>query len=218
MLRRVMPWLAFAVLVGVAVATAGWGSSDEGLDVRHPPASVATPSYGPTSLSSSEAQSLVHNIGLIRRDLPVALAPTRAGTRNQLDEEASLDLCLASYPSESFRLAAHSAAFVAADGRRVRTRVIAYEHGRAKQALEELRDAAPLCTRAVRPEPVEQPGTLALRVWSVGSLNRAARHELVVERRGDVLVLLDTDRAGPSLTLNLARRLGVRLVSQLPGG
>ena len=111
---------------------------------------------------------------------------------------------------------AHSAGFAAADGRRVGTRVIVYEDGRAEQALAELRAAAPGCSRPVPPGPVEQPGTLALRVRSTGSLNRSARHELVVERRGDVLVLLDTDRTTGRLTLDLARLLSGRLLSQLP--
>ncbi|MEP7089605.1 MAG: hypothetical protein ABI776_05790 [Nocardioidaceae bacterium] len=218
MLRRVLPWLAFAVLVGVAVATAGWGSGGTATPdpARPSTAPSRTPSDGPTSLSSPEAQSLVHNIGLGLRDLPPGFVRDRAGTRTALDEDASLDLCAASYPSESFRLAAHSVVYVAPDGRRVRTRVIAYEHGVADLALGELRRAAPSCTRPVRPRQVQQPGTLALRVRATGSLNRAARHEVVVERREDVLVLLDTDGTTGPFTFDLARLLSLRLLAQLP--
>ena len=205
-------------VVAAAVLLAGWGNGAEPSARPAPPPVRGTPLPAATSLSSAEAQSLVHNVRLEPRDLPPAFAPARADTRNVLDEQAGVDLCGADYPSEEFRLAAHSTVFDAGDGRRVRTRVIAYERGRAEQALAELREAAPTCSRAVPPEPVEQPGTLALRVRSTGSMNRAARHELVVERRGDVLVLLDTDRTAGSLTLHLARRLGVRLVSQLPDG
>lgn len=219
MLGRLLAWLPVAAVVAAAVLLAGWGNGPDPSAAPAPPPTLRGTTFPATALlSDAEAQSLVHDIGLEPRDLPPAFAPAPAVTRTALDERAGVDLCGAAYPSEGFRLAAHSAVFDAGDGRRVRTRVIAYQRGRAEQALAELRAAAPACTRQVPPEPGEQPGTLALRVRSTGSMNRAARHELVVERRGDVLVLLDTDRAAGSLTLDLARRLGVRLVSRVPEG
>lgn len=217
MLRRLLAWLPVAAVVVAAVLLADWG---EGTQRREPPPArpAAVPFPRATSLSSAEAQSLVRDIRLEPRDLSAAFAPAPDPGPSPLLERAGVDLCGAAYPSEWFRLAQHGAVFAAHDGRRVRTRVVAYEHGRAAQAVDELRAAAPTCTRAVPPEPVQQPGTLALRVRSTGSLNRSARHELVVERRGDVLVLLDTDRTSPALTLELARRLSVRLVSLQPDG
>jgi hypothetical protein len=76
-----------------------------------------------------------------------------------------------------------------------------------------VRRAAPACTRAVPSAPAQQPGTLALRVRSTGMTQG---RELVVERRGDVLVLLHTQRLASLQTLALARRLGVRLVTLQP--
>ena len=215
MLRRVLPWLAAVALVVAAVVTVDWGGG--------PSTSGPTPGRTPSPLpatrsvtSLAQARQLVHGIRLRPRDLPARFAASPADTRTVLDARAGLDLCGAAYPSEGFRLAARGAVFEAVDGRRVRTRVIAYEAGGAEQALAELRAAAPACSRPVPPGPVEQPGTLALRVRSTGSRNRSVRHELVVERRGDVLVLLDTDRTTGALTLDLARVLSGRLLTQLP--
>ena len=211
MLRRLLPWLAVVALVVAAVVTVHWGGGTS------TPGRTPSPVPEPMpSTSLAEAESLAQGIRLRARDLPAGFAPSRVDTRTVLDPGAGLDLCGTAYPSDGSRLVAHSAGFAAADGRRVRTRVIVYRDGRAEQALAELRAAAPGCSRPVPPGPVEQPGTLALRVRSTGSLNRWARHELVVERRGDVLVLLDTDRTTVRLTLDLARLLSGRLLSQLP--
>ncbi len=211
MLRRVLSSLAVVALVVAAVVTVHWGGG------------TSTPGRTPSAVRASltltnltEAERLARGIGLRARDLPAGFVPGREDTWTVLDPRAGLDLCGAADPSDGLRLVARSAGFVAADGRRVGTRVIVYEDGRGEQALAELRAAAPGCSRPVPPGPVEQPGTLALRVRSTGSLNRSARHELVVERRGDVLVLLDTDRTTGRLTLDLARLLSGRLLSQLP--
>lgn len=211
MLRRVLPWLAVVALVVAAVVTVHWGGGTS------TPGRTPSPVRASLSLTDlTEAENVAQRVRLRARDLPAGFVPGRVDTRTVLDPRARLDLCGAAYPSEGFRLVAHSAGFAAADGRRVGTRVIVYADGRAEQALAELRAAAPGCSRPVPPGPVEQPGTLALRVRSTGSLNRSARHELVVERRGDVLVLLDTDRTTGRLTLDLARLLSGRLLSQLP--
>jgi hypothetical protein len=210
----VLSSLAVVALVVAAVVTVHWGggTSTAGPD----PGRTPSPVPGTSTTSLTEAERLARGIGLRARDLPAGFVPGREDTWTVLDPRAGLDLCGAAYPSDGLRLVARRAAFAAADGRRVATRVIVYEDGHAEQALAELRATAPTCSRPVPPGPEEQPGTLALRVRSTGSLNRSARHELVVERRGDVLVLLDTDRTSGRLTLDLARVLGGRLLSQLP--
>jgi hypothetical protein len=216
MLRRVLPWLAMAALVAAAVVTAGWGSGRSPRPVPTLPSEAPSSSLAGTSLSVGLAQRLARAVRLVPADLPRGFADDPAGADTEVDEETGLDLCAASYPSDGQRLATRSEVFRDPVGRRVRTRVVVYQEGAADAALAELRQAAPRCTRAVRPRPVQQPDTLALRVLATGSLNRAARHELVVERRGDVLVLLDTDRVSGSTTLDLARTLGRRLVARLP--
>ena len=213
--RRLLEWLPVAAVVVAAVLVAAWGQRTDTLE-EPAPIPRQQPFAGATSLSSAEAQSLVHNVRLEPRDLSGDFAPVVAHPQAALDEQPGGELCGASYPSNRFRLAMRSDGFRAEDGRRVRTRVIVYENGRAEQAVGELRAAAPACTRTVPPEPVQQPGTLALRVRSTGSLDRPGRKELVVERRGDIMVLLETERLPATLTLDLARRLSVRLVTLLP--
>lgn len=214
-LRRLLEWLPVVAVVVAAVLLAGWG---ERTPREEPPTPARLPFPDPTSLSGAEAQSLVRNVRLEPRDLSAEFRPGPTGTRVALDEQQGGDLCGAAYVSDGFRLAMRTDVFRTGDGRRVRTRVIAYERGRAEQAVGELRAAAPACTRPVPPQPVQQPGTLAMRVRSTGSLDGPGRRELVVERRGDVVVLLETDGLPASVTLELARRLSVRLVSLQPDG
>jgi hypothetical protein len=211
-LRRNLSWLGIVVLVVAAVVTAGWGDAPARQSRQAPPTPARVPATGPTSLSVAEAYSLVRNVALQRRDLPGGFVPLRdrGGYRITVP---SLHLCGGSFDSEHFRLAAHRVAFGSRAGLgTVRNVVVAYERGRAEQALAELRAAAPSCTRVVRPGPLEQPDTLVLRVRTTGG----ARHDLVVERRGDVLCLLRVDGRQGYLTLDLARLLGNRLESQLP--
>lgn len=218
-LRRLLEWLPVVGVVVAAVLLAGWGEGNSSLEESAPaPTPRLRPFADATSLSGAEAQSLVRNVRLEPRDLSADFAPVAVRSRVALDEQPGGDLCGAVYPSDAFRLAMRSDAFRAEGGRRVRTRVIAYERGRAEQAVGELRAAAPACTRPVPPEPVQQPGTLALRVRSSGTPGRPGGRELVVERRGDVVVLLDTERLPASTTLDLARRLSVRLVTLQPVG
>lgn len=211
-LRRSLAWLPVAAVVVAAVLLAGWGARTP-REEPPPPAPVRLPFADPTSLSGVEARSLVRDIRLAPRDLATDFERVPAHTRAALHQQPGADLCGAAYPSDAFRLAMGVDLFRADDGRRVRTRVIAYGQGGAEQAVDELREAAPACSRAVRPSDVQQPGTLALRVRSTGR-----PHELVVERRGDVVVLLETDRLDPAVTLDLARRLSVRLLSLQPDG
>jgi hypothetical protein len=214
MLGRVLPWLVLAALVVAAVLGAGWHTGGTLAPGSADPSGAASPAG--TSLSEAHAQRLARTVRLLPGDLPRGFLPDPAGPDTTVDEETGLDLCAASFPSDGSRLAARSEVFSDPVGRRVRTRVVVYRDGAAEQALAELRRAAPRCTRAVPPRPVQQPDTLALRVLSTGSLNRAARHELVVERRADVVVLLDTDRLSGATMLRLARTLGGRLVARLP--
>jgi hypothetical protein len=218
-LRRNLGWLGVVALVIAAVVTAGWG------DGGGPPApkqdtstfpSVTpsgTPVADPTSLSFAQAHSLTRNVTLRRHDLSPDFVPVHAPGDGYRLTSASLHLCGATFDSEKYRLAAHRVSYRSRDGEgRVANVVIAYERGHAEQALAELEAAAPRCTRPVRPSAREQPDTLALRVRRTGP----TRRDLVVERRGDVLVVLQVDGRQGYLTLDLARRLGNRLETQLP--
>ena len=218
-LRRNLGWLGVVALVIAAVVTAGWG------DGGGPPApkqdtstfpSVTpsgTPVADPTSLSFAQAHSLTRNVTLRRHDLSPDFVPVHAPGDVYRLTSASLHLCGATFDSEKYRLAAHRVSYRSRDGEgRVANVVIAYERGHAEQALAELEAAAPRCTRPVRPSAREQPDTLALRVRRTGP----TRRDLVVERRGDVLVVLQVDGRQGYLTLDLARRLGNRLETQLP--
>ena len=218
MLRRIFPWLGAAALVIAAVVTAGWGDGAPVPQTPRPstPTPTSRPAPSPTSLSASEAQSLVHNAVLMGDDLPDDFISAPGRLSGYLLRVPSLRLCGSSFGSEDFRLATHRVAFRSRAGEgQVENVVIAYEHGYAGQALAELEAAAPRCTSPVRPGPQEQPDTLVLRVRDKGSHGQV-RHDLVVERRGDVLSLLRVDGRQGYLTLDLARRLGNRLESLLP--
>jgi hypothetical protein len=92
---------------------------------------------------------------------------------------------------------------------------VAYEPGHVEQVLAELEAAARRCARPVKPTAEEQPDLLALRLRVPGA-GGFPRHDLVVERRGDVLGLLEVDEQEGRLTLPLARGLGNRLESRQP--
>ena len=211
MVRRLLPWIGVALLVVAAVVTAGWGNGP----TKAPP--EPTPSARPTEaaspLSAAEANRVVRKAALTANDLP-------RGFHRESDSyrltDPSLDLCGGSFDSEGFRLAAHRVVFRAPGDRgRVASVVVAYQHGYAEQALSELESAAPRCTRPVKPSSREQPDLLALRLRATGP-GGVVRHDLVVERRGDVLLLLEVDGRQGYLTLALARRLGNRLEAEQP--
>ena len=218
-LRRNLGWLGVVALVVAAVVTAGWGdgSGSEGPKQDRSAFPSVTPSgtpvADPTSLSFAQAHSLTRNVTLRRRDLPPDFVPVHGPGDGYRLTSASLHLCGGTFESEKYRLAAHRVSYRSRDGEgRLRNVVVAYERGHAEQALAELEAAAPRCTRPVRPSAREQPDTLVLRVRRTGP----ARRDVVVERRGDVLVMLQVDGRQGYLTLDLARRLGNRLESQLP--
>lgn len=210
MLRRLLPWVGVvAVLVAVTV-TAGWHNQPS-TPAKSTPASPSPSAR--TSLSMAEANNVVHTSVLMRSDLPRGFR--RVSGRDGL-AGPSLELCGATFDSESFRLAAHRVAFEAPGNQgRVGSVVVAYKPGRVEQALAELEGAASRCARPVKPTAEEQPDLLAMRLRVTGATG-IPRHDLVVERRGDVLSVLEVDERQGGLTLALARRLGNRLESRQP--
>jgi hypothetical protein len=208
--RRVFLWIGAGVLVLVALVTAGWG--DGPVPNRPPPAPARPPAGSPTLMSAAEADNVVRTSALAASDLPPGFR--RVASRYGLDDP-SLRLCGATYGSERFRIAAHRVAFRAPEGHgQVRSIVVAYQPGYAARAIAELEAAAPRCARPVKPTAEQQPDLLALRVRVAGP--GLLPYDLVVERRGDVLSLLEVDTTQDRLTLALARRLGNRLESRQP--
>jgi hypothetical protein len=224
-LRSVLWWLAVAALVAVALVGPDLSGLVSGPASGHGGKRAAT--ARPTGaaprqprVQSVSAVSVLYGVDLDRRDVPAGFREVTARGASDLEPGDRLDLCGTAAPPEGRRLAADRRAFVAADGRRIRTEVVAYRPGGAARALAVLRAVAPACTRPVLPGPVEQPGTLAL--W-VRSPHRPANgrpgrlvEQLLVERRGDVLVVLQVDLPRGPLTLDLARLVSLRLESQLP--
>jgi hypothetical protein len=204
--RQVLAWVGLAALLVVAVASAGWGG----------------PSAGPRPASqapSAREVDLVRAVDLRAGDLPGRFRRVVARDATDLDAGDRLDLCGVAAPTQAFRVAAHRQAFVAPQGQRVRTEVVAYRPGRVEEALAALRALAPRCSRPVPPAQVQQPGTLALRLRTrstVGGQGPSGRQELVVLRRGQLLTLLEVDGSTATATLDLARLLGGRLESRLP--
>jgi hypothetical protein len=211
--RRLVSWVAFAALVAVAVGTAGWGGTPAGRPARPP---SPDPSPAAVSMSPARAAAVTRAVDLVTGDLPGAFRRVPGRRASDLDVADRMRLCGAAVPSEAFRVAAHGEAFVARGGHRVRTQVVVYRQGRVEAALARLRAAPPSCAVPVRPEPVEQPATLALRVRLRSPAGPALREELVVERREDVLVLMEVDAPRGSMVLDLARLLSERLEARLP--
>ena len=211
MLRRLLPWVGVIALLVAITATAGWHNEPAATPKRSTPA-TPTPA-APTSLSVAETSSVVRTSGLRRSDLPRGFR--RVSGQHGL-AGPSLKLCGASFDSEPFRLSAQRVAFEAPGNRgRVSGVVVAYEPGRVEQALAELDRAAGRCARPVKPTAEEQPDLLAMRLRVSGGAG-VPRHDLVVERCGDVLSLLWVDERQGGLTLALARRLGNRLEARQP--
>jgi len=212
--RSLLWWVAAAALIVAAVVTADWGS---GGPATPPPARAAQ-----RVTSAREVQ----DIDLTPRDVPAGFGQVTPRASSDLDPGDRLDLCGIPEPPEGRALAADRRAYVAADGRRIRTEVVAYRHYGADRALASLQALAATCARPVPPAPVEQPATLAMRVRSprpvadqpaAGHRARGPlREELLVERRGNVLVLLQVDAPGGPLALDLARLVSLRLESRLP--
>lgn len=213
--------LGLVVLGACGVVAAGW----DGGAVPTPERPGATPSPSSRavpSMSAVGARVMVRAAVLRGSDLPARFAAGAVHRAGSLAGRPSLDLCGASLPSERFRLARHRVSFATADGRtRIRQEVVVYRHGYVDRALAELRAEAPLCSRPVPPEPVQQPGALALRVVVVGAPSAARnagrpRHEVLVERRGDVLSVVHVEGPRSPLTLEVARTVGRRLVALQP--
>jgi hypothetical protein len=213
MSRPLLAWVGFGVLLAVALVSAGWGGATPPSDpharrpVTQDPAAYVV------------AAHVVQQAALRRRDLPAGFAQVAPRNRGERDALDYLDLCGAPAPGAEHRLATDGRIYAGA-GRSVRTTVVAYRPGFAEQALARLRDAPQSCARPVPPRPVQQPGTLALRVRLGFPVQRAGprgRHELVVLRSGDVLSLVELDGTAEGLTLRLARLLGARLQASTGG-
>jgi hypothetical protein len=210
-LRRVLPWVGAGVLVALAVVTAGWGDGPAPAPPDQPTPSRPQ-STSATPMSAAEADNVVRTSVMVGRDLPPGF---RRVTSGYSLARPTLRLCGATYGSEQFRIAAHRVDFRApGHSGRLRSVVVAYEPGYAARAIAELEAAAPRCARPVKPTAEQQPDLLALRERVSGP--GVAPYDLVVERRGDVLSLLEVDARQDRLTLPLARRLGNRLESRQP--
>jgi hypothetical protein len=202
--RSLLWWAAAAALIVVAVVTADWGS---GSRRNPPPAQAAQP-----VTSAREVQ----DIDLTPRDVPAGFRQVTPRGSSDLDPGDRLDLCGIPEPPEGRRLAVDRRAYVAPDGRRIRTEVVAYRQLGADRALTSLHALAAACARPVPPAQVEQPATLAMRVRSPRRAFSELPEELLVERRGNVLVLLQVDAPRGPLALDLARLISLRLESRLP--
>ena len=204
-IRSLLWWAAAAGLVVAAVVTADWGSGN-------PPTSAPEAAAQPVT-SAREVQDL----DLTRRDVPAGLREVTPRGSSDLDPGDRLDLCGVPEPPEERALAADRRAYVAPDGRRIRTEIVAYRHYGADRALASLQALAEACSsRPVPPGPGEQPATLAMSVRPPGRLPGALVEQLLVERRGNVLLVLQVDAPPGPLALNLARLLSLRLESRLP--
>jgi hypothetical protein len=202
--RSLLWWVAAAALIVAAVVTADWGS---GGPATPPPARAAQP-----VTSAREVQA----IDLTPRDVPAGFRQVVPRASSDLDPGDRLDLCGIPEPPEQRRLAADRRAYVATDGRRIRTEVVAYRHLGADRALTSMHALAAVCARPVPPGPEEQPATLAIRVRSPGRLPGGLVEQLFVERSGNVLVVLQIDAPPGPLALDLARLVSLRLESRLP--
>lgn len=203
--RSLLWWAAAAALVVVAVVTADWGKG-------------ASPAPPPVHRSHRlpSPSVVVHAVNLTRRDVPAGFREVTPRASSDLEPGDRLDLCGIPEPPEDRALVADRRAYVVPDGRRIRTEVVAYRPFGADRALSSLLALAATCARPVPPGPGEQPATLAMRVRTHGRLPGGLGEQLFVERRGNVLVLLQVDlRPGP-LPLDLARLLSLRLETQIP--
>lgn len=237
-------WLPLAAVVLVAVVLAGRGT---GGDVTPGPSRprpsptagpTASPAAGPARLSAASARAVVRDVALLAADLPAGFGAGGAGDRRR-------DVTLAAGPRHQpcprggdggrtdgrtdgridaggdwralVALGRERVAFASGDHRlRVVQEVVAYPPGGADRAVDALRRGVERCSRPVPAEPVQQPSTLALRVLLDRSAG-APRREVLLERSGEVVSLLQVEGPAGDLALELARTTGVRLLQALPG-
>ena len=209
--RQWLPWLAVAVLVAVAVGTAGWGNDTSAR--RRPPAPVPSS----VSVSSVRPVALVARADLVRGDFPPDYREVLARAGNDLDPGDRLHLCGAAVPPAAGRVAGHRRAFLGPGDQRVRTEVAVYADGGADRAVVALREQAVPCSRAVPPRKVEVPSALALHVRLARTAAQPGLRELLVLRSGDAVAVLETDDVTPWRTIDLARLLAARLDQGGPG-
>ncbi|MEO5708694.1 MAG: hypothetical protein ABIQ59_02575 [Nocardioidaceae bacterium] len=203
--RQWLPWLAVAVLVAVAVGTAGWGN--ETSVRRHRPSSVPSSA----TVSSVRPVALVARADLVPGDFSPAYREVLARAGNDLDPGDRLHLCGAAAPPAAGRIAGHRRAFLGPDGERVRTEVAVYSDGGADHAVDALRDQAAACSEAVPPRRVEVPSVLALHVRLDRTAAQPGLRELLVLRSGDAVAVLESDGLPPARTIDIARLVAARL-------
>jgi hypothetical protein len=203
--RSLLWWVAAAALIVVAVVSADWGSGGPA-----PPPAQARAARQVTSARE------VQEMDLTPRDVPAGFLEVTPRSASDLDPGDRLDLCGIPEPPEDRSLAPDRRAYVAANGQRVRTEVVAYRRYGADRALASLQALAATCARPVPPGRGEQPATLAMRVRSPNRLPRGMSEQLLVERRGNVLVVLQVDAPPGPLALDLARLVSLRLETRLP--
>jgi hypothetical protein len=202
----VFPWVGLVALLLVVVATVDWHNTPAPVPVSRHKAPAKTP------VSAPAARRLIRDAALVQGDLPRGF---RVTSEKRLSDP-SLVLCGITFDNEGARLATYHASFLAPGGRgQVRSVVIAFQPDYAAWALSEIEAAAAICARPVRPSAEQQPDLLALRVRTIRR-EGPPRQDLVVERRGDVLSLLEVDARLDRLTLPLARLLSDRLEARLP--
>jgi hypothetical protein len=208
--RALLSWVGFAVLVGLAVVSAGWGGGPP----RGPSQAPApTPSRSHAAYVVGARAARVDD--LTRLDLPAGFHRVRPRDRAERDADDRLEVCGRPVPDTGHRLGVHGRDFATASGQRVRTLVSVYAPGAVEAVLDRLRATTSACAAPVAAQPVQQPDTMALRVRlpaPSGGPGVARHAELVALRRGDVLTLLHVEGMPAPRTLDLARLLDRRLL------
>ena len=200
--RPWLPWVGFAVLVVVAVAAAGFQGDA--------PSSART-DRPPSGLTARAAVAVVEQVDLRRGDLPPGYREVQARGAEDLDPGDRLHLCGAAVPSEAARIAGHRGAFRTRDGRRVRTEVAAYRPGGAGRAVRALQAAAPSCSRPVDPSAATSASVVLHVRLTRTSRSLAGPRDVVVQRRGDVVTVLEVDGRPARLAVDLSQVIDTRL-------
>lgn len=179
-------------------------------------------------------QQVVDTIGVSRHELPSLYRTSntmKAG--NEVFTQVTLNLCGATFASETLRTASHQVFYLARDHHSsISTETVAYTAGGATQAMREIKHALATCPSSYVPlhvagaplvkqgfirlpdHPGWEPSSIAVRVRQTSQDGRHDSGILIYQRRNNLLSGTYAFGA-PSPSLQLETRCALLLVKQL---
>jgi len=176
-------------------------------------------------------QAINANVGITPADLPHGAGMEMLGAKGLDPNEPTMNMCGASYPSESLRMGRHQVMYPAGPALLVSSETVSYQVGGAAQAMDELRAKVADCPKGfIRDNPATRPYKLRVKTVSTDDAweddavalkvrisprgKKSVRGLAIYQRRGDVLVGVYAWSGGRG-RITLARELATLLAQRL---